>query len=89
MYNVMMRCKVIDFDRWLAEFKADESWRSSMGEQHHHIYRDTSDPAMVTVIMGWDHLDNGQLFINSPLLHRKNQDGGVIGEPTYFLLKDL
>jgi len=89
MNHVMMRCKVIDFGRWMAEFNADESWRRSVGEQDYHVYRDTDDPSMVTVIMGWDHMDNGQNFINSPTLRRKNQDGGVVGEPTYFLLKDI
>lgn len=89
MNNIMMRFKVIDFDRWKAEFDADESWRRTSGEQNYRIFCDTDDPLMITVLLGWDSPDYGQSFISSPQLRRKMQDGGVVGDPTYFLLKDL
>lgn len=88
MNYIMMRCKVIDFDRWKAEFAADESWRQTGGEQSFRIFRDTDDPLMITVLLGWESPDYGQQFIDSPQLRRKLQDGGVVGEPTFFLLKD-
>lgn len=89
MNYIMMRFKVVDFDRWMAEFKADESWRQTSGEQNYRIFRDADDPMMITLLLGWDGMDSEQLFINSPKLHRRLQDGGVIGDPDYLLLKEL
>lgn len=89
MNSIMIRFKVIDFDRWKAAFDANESWRRTSGEQNYRVFSDTDDPLMITVLLGWDSPDYGQSFINSPQLRRKMQDGGVVGEPTFFLLKDL
>ena len=89
MFNIMMRFKVADFPRWKAQFDADESTRRNIGEQDYHIYRDADDAAVITVVLGWDAMDTGQLWVNSPLLRRELQDGGVIGDPVYFLVNDV
>ncbi|HEY3377887.1 MAG TPA: hypothetical protein VGL77_10380 [Armatimonadota bacterium] len=89
MFNIVMRFKVIDYPRWKAEFDADDSWRRTSGEQDYRVFRDADDPTLITVMLGWESMDTGQLFISSPLLRRKLQDGGVIGEPNYFLVNEV
>ena len=89
MFNIMMRCKVIDFNQFKAEFDADDSWRRSGGEQNFHLYRDTDDNSMVTVLLGWESLQTGQLLVDSHQFRRQLQDGGVIGEPTFVFLNEI
>lgn len=89
MFNVMMRFKIVDYSRWKAEFDADESWRRGVGQRDYQVFRDADDPSMVTVRLGWESMDTGQLFITSPQLRKKMQDGGVMGDPTYFFMNDV
>lgn len=89
MVNILMRCKVIDFNQFQAEFDADDSWRRSGGEQNFHLFRDADDLSMVTVLLGWDDFQTGQLFVDSHRFRRQLQDGGVIGEPTFFIMNEV
>ncbi len=89
MLNILMRCKVIDFEQFKAEFDADDSWRRAGGEHNFQLYRDADDISMVTVMLEWDSLETGQFFVDSLKFHRQLQDGGVIGDPAFFFLKEI
>ena len=89
MLNILMRCKVIDFERFKTEFDADDSWRRTGGERNFHLFRDADDLSMVTVLLGWDDLLTGEVFVDSLRFRRQLQDGGVIGDPTFVFLNEV
>ena len=52
------------------------------------IYRDASDPNMITTINKWDSLANAQKFAHSPDLKAAMEKAGVVGAPTVYFLNE-
>lgn len=89
MVYVFIRQQVADFDRWIASFEGNATWRMGVGEQNFRVYRDADDPTFVTLVQGWADFATAQIYLSSDELRRKMQDAGVIGEPTIYVMEEL
>ncbi|MFZ2096866.1 MAG: hypothetical protein WAV05_09530 [Anaerolineales bacterium] len=83
MVYINVRHTVADYEKWRPFFDADESRRRAAGATgEKQVYRDAHDPNVITVIMGWDNLENAQKFASEPKLAEVMQKAGVIGQPS-------
>ena len=88
MATMMIQHKVNDFDTWKAVFDSVGALRTSSGELSAQIFRDASDPNSLTILNGWDTLENAQKFAHSPDLMAAMQKAGVVGKPNVLFLNE-
>ncbi len=82
MIYVNVRHTVMDYAKWRPFFDGDASRRKAAGATgEEQVYRDANDPNVITVIMGWDNIENAQKFVMDPKLAEVMKQAGVIGLP--------
>jgi len=81
MASMLIQHKVEDFVSWKKVFDSSIDLRTSKGEVSAQIFRDVSDPNMLTVINKWNSLENAQKFAHSPELKAAMEKAGVVGQP--------
>lgn len=89
MVNVLVRHKVVDFEKWKAKFDEHFSMRKAGGELNVRIFHNHEDPTDITLLMEWETLDKAHKFINSDLLKSGMQMAGVTGTPTIIYLDEI
>jgi hypothetical protein len=80
-FAVVIRCRVAEFDAWLAGFGADEEARRAAGVLGHHINRAQDDPNDLSIFMMLSDLDRAKAFAASDELAQRMQAAGVISVP--------
>jgi len=81
MAVILVKHKVKDFAAWKKGFDANLAMRKSFGEVSAEVFRDASDPNLITVVNKWDSLANAQKFAHSPDLKAAMEKSGVVGAP--------
>lgn len=88
MTRMLVQQKVKDYDEWRRVYDSAAEMRSSNGEISDQIFRDASDPNMVTVFFKWDSLDNARRYTQSPELKEAMEKAGVEGPPSINFLTE-
>jgi hypothetical protein len=88
MAYMIIHLKVKNYDQWKKEFDAFSDLRTASGEQHHVIYREASDPLLITAMFKWDSIENAQKYANSPELKAGMEKAGVTGPPSIHFLNE-
>lgn len=85
---LLMRIKVAKFDRWKQTFDEDAGTRHANGSDTWRIFRNSSDPDDVWVLLGWDDLMRARLFANSDDMIDELIRAGVPNQPDYWFLEE-
>ena len=88
MASILIQHKVKDFAEWKKVFDSSADMRTSGGEISAQVYRDASDPNMLTVINTWNSMANAQKFAQSPDLKAAMEKAGVVGAPAVYFLNE-
>ena len=88
MATMMVQHKVHDFANWKKEFDSVNDFRKSSGELTHQIFHDSSDHNSLTLLFGWDSMENAHKFAHSPELRAAMEKAGVAGPPTITFLHE-
>ena len=88
MASILIQHKVKDFAAWKKVFDSSADMRTSGGEISAQVYRDASDPNMLTVINTWNSMANAQKFAQSPDLKAAMEKAGVVGAPAVYFLNE-
>ena len=88
MASMLIHHTVKDYAEWKKVFDSALELRTGNGELSAQVYRDASDPNMITTINKWNSLANAQKFAHSPELKAAMEKAGVVGVPTVYFLTD-
>ena len=88
MASMLVQHKVKDFAVWKKVYDSVADLRSSSGELSDNIYRDASDPNILTAIFKWNSLENARKYAQSPELRAAMEKAGVNGPPKISFLND-
>ena len=77
-----VRQSVEDYTRWRAGFDKHASARQASGATDEaYVMRSVDNPNEVTVILGWNDLQQARAFTQSASLREAMQSAGVVGQP--------
>jgi heme-degrading monooxygenase HmoA len=85
---MLVQQRVKNYDEWKRVYDSAAELRSSNGEISDQIFRDATDPNMVTVFFKWDSLDNARRYTQSPELKEAMEKAGVEGPPSINFLTE-
>lgn len=88
MAILLVQHHVKDYANWKKEFDSILSVRKANGEISAQVYRDVSDPNLLTVFNKWDNLANAQKFAHSADLKAGMEKAGVDGPPVVTFLNE-
>ena len=80
--------KVKDFADWKAGYDASIEQRKASGEISYQVFQNADDPNTVTVISVQKNREQVEAFMNSPDLHARMKDAGVIQMGTMMILEE-
>ncbi|HID53443.1 MAG TPA: cyclase [Anaerolineae bacterium] len=85
---VIAHHQVEDFAKWKAVFDSVADLRRANGETSAQILHAADDPNSLTLIFGWDSIENARSYTQSPELKAAMQKAGVTGPPTFYFVTD-
>ncbi len=88
MPYLLVRQKVTDYAQWKSTFDAHSVTRQTNGSRGGQLFRNTSDPHELIVLLEWDVLERARQFAQSEELREVMQRAGVVDHPTISFLKD-
>lgn len=87
MIVAAIRHPVQDYDTWKAAY--DTMPPTSRGAKFARVNRGVDDPLIVTVVAGFDTVDEAQAFLGSDELKAKMAEAGVAGEPRIEIYREV
>lgn len=87
MYVLAINHDVEDYERWKAVF--DSFPPGEGGARFHRLNRLVDSPDTITVVAGFERLDDALAFRDAPELKEKMGDAGVIGAPRFELYEEV
>jgi heme-degrading monooxygenase HmoA len=88
MPYLLVRHKVIDYERWKSAFDAHSLIRQANGSRGGQVFRNAADPNELVLLLEWDVLERARQFVQSEELRQVMQQAGVVDHPTICFLKD-
>ena len=88
MPALLIRHQVDDFDTWKKVFFDEVGTRRAHGSQAELVFRSSTDPKEVWVLLHWDDMFRAQLFVRSDDLLEALARAGVVDQPDYWYLED-
>ncbi|HWQ04384.1 MAG TPA: antibiotic biosynthesis monooxygenase [Longilinea sp.] len=88
MASMLIQHQVKDFAAWKKVFDSSIDLRTASGELSAQVYRDASNPSMITTINKWNSLANAQKFAHSPELKAAMEKAGVLGQPNVSFINE-
>jgi len=89
MATMLVQHKVKDFAVWKKVFDSVKDLRTSNGETSAALYQQDGDPNSLTLVFGWDSLENAKKYAHSPELKAAMEQAGVVGAPTISFLNEV
>jgi antibiotic biosynthesis monooxygenase (ABM) superfamily enzyme len=89
MATMLVQHKVKDFAAWKKVFDSVKDLRTSNGETSAALYQQDGDPNSLTLVFGWDSLENAKKYAHSPELKAAMEQAGVVGAPTISFLNEV
>jgi translation initiation factor 1 (eIF-1/SUI1) len=87
MIVAAIRHPVQDYATWKAAY--DTMPPTSRGAKFARVNRAVDDPNMVTVVSGFDTVEEAQAFLGSGELKAKMAEAGVVGEPRIEIYQEV
>lgn len=88
MASMLTELKVKDFSAWKKIYDSNEEFRKSSGALSGKVFHDAADPNKVVILFNWDSLAGAKKFASSPQLKARQEQSGVLGEPTVRFLTE-
>ncbi|MGZ3424101.1 MAG: putative quinol monooxygenase [Polyangiales bacterium] len=85
---LIVRHRVANFDQWKKVFDGMTETRRAHGWLSTLVYRDATDPNMVTIVNRVRDLDGAKRYGSSPEIRDAMQRGGVQGPPEIHFLDE-
>ena len=83
---LIVRHRVANFEEWKKVFDSMTETRKQHGWLQAFVYRDATDPNMVTIVNRVKDLDGAKRYGSSDVLRNAMKNGGVQGPPEVFFL---
>lgn len=74
--------KIKDFDKWLAAYEANDSFKLANGIHNYVVGRSYEDPNTILVATKVDDMEKAKAFAKSADLKKAMQNSGVVGAPS-------
>jgi quinol monooxygenase YgiN len=81
MPYMLITHKVEDYAKWKSVFDDVAPMRREAGEKSARLYRDDTDPQVVTAIFEWDTLEHAHEYAGSARLKTAMKNAGVVSQP--------
>ncbi len=88
MPYLLVRQKVTDYEKWKSAFDANSLTRQAYGSRGGQLFRNSSDPNELVVLLEWDVLERARQFAQSEEWRGVMQRAGVVDHPDIYFLKD-
>jgi len=88
MTQMIIRHKVVDFDKWKTAYEEHQSERQGAGLKDLHLWRNMDDPNEVIVMFEASDVAKARDFAGSSDLKEKMLAAGVQGAPDIIFLSD-
>ena len=85
MGTIFVRHQVADYDAWKVGFDEHGRVRREYGIADAGLYRDVSDPSIVTMLLTTDDLDRANEFLSSDDLRETMTKLGVVSAPDIWI----
>ncbi len=89
MAHILIHHKVEDYKKWKLAFDDHAAYRSVNGSQGGKVFRNSSDPNEVFVLLEWDSLENAKKFAKSDQTKEVMKDAGVVGMPEIYFVEEI
>jgi hypothetical protein len=89
MATMLVHHKVKDFAAWKKVFDSVKDLRTSSGETSATLYQQDGDPNNLTLVFGWDSMENAKKYAHSSELKAAMEKAGVVGAPTIHFLNKV
>ncbi len=88
MRYLLLRHQVRDYDRWRPFYDAHRLAREAAGLDEMHIFRDSGNPNIVTILYRAADLDTARMFAESPELLERMKQAGVMDKPEMCIMNE-
>ena len=88
MATMLIRHRVADYAAWVPAFTEERPVRRAHGAQQERIFRSTTDPREVFVLLQWDDLERARLYADSDDARVAMRQAGVTDQPDLWLLQE-
>jgi len=90
---MLVRHKVNDFNRWMADFENHEISRRMSGSEGSHVFRNAEDANEVLFLIKWETLGEARKFMNDTNqvaddAKQTREDASVTSEPRVYFLEE-
>ena len=89
MAYILVKQNVEDYTKWKAAFDENSTIRKQGGSEGGSVFRSSSDPNEVVVLLKWDNPDNAKRFLESDELKKTMEQAGVVGRPNVHVLDQV
>jgi hypothetical protein len=86
MGHLLVRHKVVDFDRWKAVFDGHAEAQRAAGLTVTHVMRNVADPGEVVLLFEVEDVARAKAFVFSPRVPGAQQESGVLDRPDIYFL---
>lgn len=88
MAHILVHHKVEDYKKWKLAFDDHLAYRSKNGSKGGKVFRSSSDPNEVFVLLEWDSIENAKKFGQSDQTKEAMKDAGVAGMPEIYFVEE-
>ena len=88
MAHLLVHHKVEDYRKWKLAFDEHAAYRSKNGSKGGKVFRSSSDPNEVFVLLEWDSIENAKKFAQSDQTKEVMKDAGVVGMPAIYFVEE-
>jgi uncharacterized protein (DUF1330 family) len=88
MTKVIVKHRVVDYDRWYPVFAEHGEVRRTHGATGHSIEREVADPNSLIVVNEFATLEGARAFTQDPSLQDAMARAGVDGAPTVWIVEE-
>ncbi len=89
MAYILVKQNVEDYKKWKTVFDEDRANRKKNGSEGGWVFRSSSDPNEVVVLLKWDNTNNAKRFLESDELKKAMKQAGVVGQPNINILDQM
>jgi heme-degrading monooxygenase HmoA len=89
MAYILVHHKVENSGKWKPVFDEHGSFRAENGSKGGKVYRSTTDPNDLFVLLEWESLEGIQKFAQSDSLKEAMKEAGVVGMPEVHILEEV
>lgn len=89
MAQILLHENIRDFAQWKRVFDERSATRGESGSRGYRMYRNSSNPDELFIIMDWESNESAREYANSPGLKAAIERAGVTTEPGIYVLEEI